>query len=455
MTLERISSSRRLLTRIVESPELVTAVRGLPTSAFSALVRHVGVEDAGELLALASTPQLVAAFDEDLFSNPTPGERETFDPKRFATWLEVLLEAGSEAAAKRFSELSEDFVAHALSSLVLVLDADALSLQMSESDEDDTRAVEKALESSLVEDIDGYMLVARTHDGWDAVLALVLALDRDHRALLERVLDRCAAVSQRYVDDLDELYEVLTEGESLTDDVEAEREERRSKAGYVEPRAAKSFLALAAKPLGRDEGRDPVTRAYFRELGAPEPAAKHDEGAQKLMGLLAQAEGAPPPAMQALTSGSVRSEERGVEEGRDGRRAPVVEAIRALSHDAPEVYAQRLEELAFLTNVLVAGAKTEGERFSPSAAAEAAIATIGLGAELFAVESRSAAQRRAARCATADELVPVVRSRSADVLFRRASSALVASGLSTRVRGVVSDEAEAETARAGLATKTT
>ncbi|HNN92016.1 MAG TPA: DUF6178 family protein, partial [Pseudomonadota bacterium] len=271
-----------LVRRLLDSPDLVTELRALPAPRFAALVREIGVEDAGELVAMATTEQLVTAFDEDLFVSQRPGERETFDPDRFVTWLEVLLEAGDRAAADRVAELSPDFVVRALSSLLLVLDHDALAVRMSEAGRAGHRA-EKAIESSLSEEIDGYLLIARRPDGWDAVLALILALDERHRALLERLLDRCAYLCRGYVDDLAALEEVLSAEESLAEDVEAEREERRTTLGYVEPRAARSFLALCRQSLAGSlltMPRDPVTAAYFRARQASPTTAKTTTAAE-------------------------------------------------------------------------------------------------------------------------------------------------------------------------------
>lgn len=83
--------STALLARLIEDPDLPARIRELSSERFTALVHEVGVADAGELVALATTEQLVAAFDEDLFVNTRPGEREVFDRQRFVTWLEVLL----------------------------------------------------------------------------------------------------------------------------------------------------------------------------------------------------------------------------------------------------------------------------------------------------------------------------------------------------------------------------
>jgi hypothetical protein len=381
---------RALLARLIDLPDLPEVVRDLPLPAFAALVREVGVEDASELVLLATTEQLVAAFDEDLFGNARPGEREVFDPGRFVVWLEVLLEAGDTLAAARFVELSEDFVVQALTSLVIVLDEDALRNRMSEGD-DEAIAADKALEASLSEEIDGYLLLARRADGWDATMALILALDRDHRAFLERVLDHAARLSSRMLEDLDELVTALSESESLAEDVEAEREERRARQGHVEPRAARSFLELAKRPPSAPDmtARDPVTRAYFRDLARSASPAGPAES-PKLSELVATRAGAPRGRTLILA----------------------MQGLRAL--DAAR-FEERLEELLYLTNVLVAGGEQDGERYRPSDAAASVLEAVERGAGLLLDGGR--------RQKSIDALVEILRDHPADVLFRRAWSA--------------------------------
>jgi hypothetical protein len=418
-TLSRRPSSTTLLARLIEAPDLVRTVRELPAQAFSALVRRVGVEDAGEIVALATTEQIVAAFDEDLFANKRPGEREVFDADRFAVWLDVLLEAGDDVAARRVAELSEDFVVRALSSLILVLDHDALRRQMSEGSEAAAYA-DKAIESSHWEEIEGYLLVSKRSAGWDAALALILALDRDDRALLVRILDRCAAIAKEYTSDLDALTTVLTSEEAIAEDVEAEREERRSKLGYVEPRAAQGFLALARMPLASDVAsaeRDPITRAHFRDM-QPRPSEVHEvgQGSAALQGLLGRAGGLEPtPLTLPARAGDKNA-------ASDASTASI-EAMQLLSDGEPQSYGERMEELAYLANVLVVGAKAGRRRFRHAEAAEAVLATVAFGAELEAYERRPEESRTATR-ATAAELCEVLRNRSADLLFRKASSTL-------------------------------
>lgn len=407
------SSSSSLLARLIEAPDLAPAVRALPPVSFSALIRHVGVEDAGELLALATKEQLVTAFDEDLFTNTAPGERETFDGARFAVWLAVLLEAGDAVAAARFVELSEDFAVQALGRLVVVLDDGALRDRMSEGG-DDAAAADKAIESSLSEEIDGYLLVARDPEAWDSVLSLILALDRDHRAFLVRILDRCADLSRSLLDDLDELATHLSTADSLAEDVEAEREARRSALGYVEPRAARSFLTLARQPLSssavRTE-RDPITRAYFRDLerrSAPAPESRTSTADVR-------------SSVTALLAAGTEQEVEAVRPAPATGAAdtpPLIEALRLLGARDPEILAARTEELWYLANVLMAGADAREGRLRPTDAIDAALATVTLGAELEA----------GARNQTPGELAGILRGCSADRLFRRASSSLGSRG---------------------------
>ncbi len=398
---------RALLARLIEMPELPDVVRQLLPPAFTALVRRVGVEDAGELLALSTTEQLVAAFDEDLFANAGPGERETFDPARFVTWLEVLLEAGDTVAAARFVELSEDFVVRALTSLVIVLDDDALRNRMGEGD-DDAIAADKALEAALSEELDGYLLVARRTDGWDAVLALVLALDRDHRAFLERVLDHAARLSSHLTEDLDVLVTALSDVESLAEDVEAEREDRRARQGYVEPRAARSFLELAKRPFtGTDpSARDAVTRAYFREL-ARDTKAPRATASPKLAALVSEL--AEPEAATPLLLPGGKGASKGPEVPK------LTRAMRRLRELDLGSFEARLEELVYLTNVLVAGATSEEGRYRPADAAASVLATVTRGAELLLEEQGSRA--------TLDAVAEILRTVPADLLFRRAHAA--------------------------------
>ncbi|MGE3669858.1 MAG: DUF6178 family protein [Polyangiaceae bacterium] len=419
--------STRLLERLIATPDLVRGLQALAPRDFSALIRRIGVEDAGELIAAATVEQLTQAFDEDLFISDAPGERERFDTARFATWLEVLLEAGDTAAAERLSALSEDFLLHALLQVMVVLDDDALRERMDVGDETAEQA-DKALASALSEQLDGYLLLGRGEPGWDAWISVILALDREDRGFLERILDRAVAACGEYLDDLDELCEALSQAESLAEDVEAEREERRSAQGYVEPRAAAAFLKLAAQPHAgplEDLERDANTRAYFRDLARvpsgslQRPAIDHRVGATAELPRGNEPEGAP---LEALLEGFRASESAGAPElPKDGLAELLQGALDELHHAEPARAAAFMEELAYLANVLLAGARSDGGAMAPTEAANAALSSVVLGALL---ESG----RAGCELPTKGKLGATLGKFHADILFRRASAELARLG---------------------------
>jgi len=436
------AASATLLNRLITAPDMVRTVRGLPIPVFNTLIRDIGLEDAGEIIALATTEQLVAAFDEDLFANARPGEREEFDSARFLIWLEVLLEAGEDVAAHRVAELSEDFVTLALSSAICVLKHDTLVERMRTWGEDALYA-EKIIEGSHLEELDGYLLISRIHDGWDAVFSLILALDRDHRDFLVRVLDRCAVLADDYTHDPEDLITVLSCEESLADDVEAEREGRRSALGYVEPRAAHSFLSLARQSFTTDvasDGRDLVTRAYFRDrTTVPEILPRAFEHRQRISAFLDESHPNAP-------SQSIPAPANALDDPSDAVYPSIIAAMRLLNKLEPALFSKRVDEMQYLANVLIGGAGTAARRrFRPADAAEATLATVGLGAELMVREQT--ARSTANLGATPMELCSILGSCYADILFRKASSTLTEHHITTASPGFVSSYGELDAVR--------
>jgi hypothetical protein len=186
--------SRNLLARVLETPELPQKIRELPPRQLAKLIDHVGLEDAGELVALATTEQLAGIFDEDLWRSERAGSDERFDSERFLLWLEILLEAGDEVVAARLAELPEDLVTLALHRHLLVISFDDLRKELG-GDDDDAEAAEKAFESCLSEELDEYQLIWKGGDGFDSVMAALVALHRAHHTHTHDQHQRCAALA--------------------------------------------------------------------------------------------------------------------------------------------------------------------------------------------------------------------------------------------------------------------
>lgn len=337
----RYRSSAALLGHVLDQPGLVKAVQHLPVSALARLVDQVGLEDAGELLSMASTEQVSRLLDEDLW------REGDFDAARFLVWLEVMLEAGEAFTAQRLSELDEDLLCLAVHQLALVVELEALAAWVQEGG----RQADKALESALSEELLGYQVIARQPDGWDTLLTALLALDRDHSGLLERVLARCSHLASEQLEDSGGLSELLSAEESLAEDASANRDERRMAQGFVSPTDAAAFLAGARRD-GAAGGRDHVAAQYLRAAALIPAAPPAPAEAQRLLQLLGDAEVLEPEQPLALPSG-------------EGPGTPAfVTAMRAL-REFPPLFSQRMAELTWLCNVLVAAESKEGRSLRP------------------------------------------------------------------------------------------
>jgi hypothetical protein len=415
--------STALLQRILERPGLVAAVRKLPGAVLGKLIDRIGLEDAGDLVGLASTAQLERVFDDDLWRADRTGGDETFRPERFALWLRVMLEAGEGALVQRMCELPQELLALAVHRLVLVLDNDVLTDLLTAEDEEAEQIV-RALEDSLVEEWEEFRLIARDPDVWDDVWNALLSLDRDHHDRLRAILQQCCDLSTEYISGQGGLYQVLTADEMLDSDVAAARDDRRAAEGFVSPADARAFLELARRGGGGD-GRDPITRAYFRGLVNPTEPLQVDAPGKRGAGGAASARAratalATAAAADARDLAALLREAEvvapaptlrlGPAEGQPHLVAPLFEqAMSDLRQRDPERFSARVRELGYLVNVWIAGAAHEGRRPRPVEALEMVLKICEAGMRTQLPAGRVPPERALA----------VLATTTADALFRR------------------------------------
>jgi hypothetical protein len=420
----RVPSSTNLLLRILERPALVAAVRELPGAVLGKLIERIGLEDAGELVALATTAQLERVFDDDLWRAERVGGDETFRPERFALWLRVMLDAGEPLLVQRLCDLPQELLALAVHRLVLVLDMDVLDEQLAPGDEE-ADALRQALETSLVEEWEEFRLIARDPDVWDDVWGALLLLDRAHHERLRAILEACCAMSTEYISGQGGLFQVLTAEEMLDSDVAAARDDRRVAEGFISPADARAFLALARR--GGGDGRDPITRAYFRGLpstGAathkptapPKTDAPRSRGAAlatdadvlDLAALLREAEVLAPEPTQPLAGLLGASDQ--TSPAKQHLVAPLFEqAMTALRDRDPALFSTRAQEVGYLVNVWIAGGAHDGRRPRPVEALETVLRTCEAGLRTQVGSGR----------VTAEEALAVLARMPADLLYRR------------------------------------
>jgi hypothetical protein len=354
-------SSNRLLRQLLNQPGLVTTVQALSPKSLLGLIDNVGLEDAGEILALATSEQLLEVFDLDVWRRRQGGEDDVFDETRFLLWLEILLEGGEKKVVSRLSDLPEELLYLAFHTHIIVLNLDNLFAEMS-SCRADRELDEKALESCLGHELDEYHIIARQHDGWDALLTTVLALYDREPDLLNRILSRCCHADFERIEENGGLYNVLSATEMLESDAAADRSDRRARQGFVAPSDAKAFLGSAASANERAiiEGAtpDPIARAYFREWEKPEQR-KPDMATQGASPMAGEREAAADSRLLAIledagvVEASTLSIAESTETGREQSRFQA--ALLTLAESTPEDYEQRMLEVVFLANVLDAG----------------------------------------------------------------------------------------------------
>ena len=428
----RVPSSTDLVLRILERPALVAAVRELPGAVHGKLIEHIGLEDAGELVALATTAQLERVFDDDLWRAERAGGDETFRPERFALWLRVMLDAGEPLLVQRLCELPQELLALAVHRLVLVLDMDVVAEQLAPGDEE-AEALARALDTSLVEEWEEFRLIARDPDVWDDVWGALLSLDREHHDRLREILEQCCAMSTEYISGQGGLFQVLTAEEMLDSDVAAARDDRRVAEGFISPADARAFLALARRGGGGD-ARDPITRAYFRGLRpneAPKQEPKqeprngptsderrnralaNEADVRELATLLQEAEIVVPATAQPLAALLPAADEK-TAAAKPHLVAPLFEqAMTDLRQRDPMLFSERTRELGYLVNVWIAGGAHEGQRPRPVEALETVLKTC---------EAGMLAHLPAKRLKPEDALA-ILTQTPADTLFRRGWSA--------------------------------
>jgi hypothetical protein len=394
---------RRRHVRLRRRPPTVDLARVVPQLAPTVLhqiVRRRGLEDSVEIVALATSEQLLRVFDVDLWRIDEPGGEERFDADRFGRWLEVLHEAGPGLGARKIAEMDLDFVSAALSEHLLVLDSTWFLLEASmEEASDDTnpasegpldRLYERVLEGEHACEVGGYRVLARRASSWDALVSLLVDLGATHRDFFGRLMGRLARASTEHLDD--EGYEFLPGAhETVSGDMAAARDERREAEGYVTPIMATAFLSAARglrpENLVSPPAQDPVTTAWRRaaerradvrgETTVERAAWSTPTGSEGRAGDVARfvadlrRAGAAPQATPRLLAGP----------GADDRLGLVRAQMRHLQEHDGALHGRRMEELGFVANVLVAGASFNGGPFRPPEAARAAAAACNLGLE--------------------------------------------------------------------------
>jgi hypothetical protein len=379
------------LARLLDTPHLARVVPHLAPETLHQLIRHYGLDACGAVVALATPAQLASVFDLDLWRNAHPGHDERFDAERFGEWLELLVDAGGTVAARIVAAMDEHLVVAGLSRYIRVFDAAAIGMPTSIDDEpiDDVTSHE-----GPECEVGGYLVRGITADAWDAIVALLLALEADHHDRFHAVMRECRRLSNS-TPEVDGLDDLLVEPQQLLHDLAVEREHRRSHKGYSTPADARAFLLMARRgrrPSRSEPSVNPLVTAYFRAVN--DAIASGGDAAQDLprRTLEPPTSAGVPEALDAVVdmvdmlcgAGLVPQRPRALLEGADpqpSRLALIRTLIEYVRDNDDTLYLTRSHELAFLANTLVAGCSIQSRSFTPQEASDAAVGICNLGLE--------------------------------------------------------------------------
>jgi hypothetical protein len=341
----------QLILRLAElAPRLRPALLHRVISAY-------GLEDCAELVAQATPAQLSHVLDLDLWRPARPGLDEQFDAERFGVWIEVLLEAGADLAADKLSQLPSEQLVAGFAHHARVFDIAAIA---SYETTDAERIESRALGDELAREIGGYHVAARREDAWDAIVAVLMSLAARHHGRFDELMSALRSLSNSRREP-DGLHPLLESRDQMLFDVASERERRRERHGFASPAQARAFLQMSrGVGPGAVPPPNPIARAYFRSIDTSprlnEGPARRDEADVEAAELLAEAGVLPEQAPRGLLTGG--------QDQSSSRLAHMHRHMQLVLERDPAAYGERNAELAYLANVLMAGASIQSRPFT-------------------------------------------------------------------------------------------
>jgi hypothetical protein len=354
------------------------------------LIQRCGLEDCGELVALATPEQLTSVFDLDLWRSNEPGLEEQFDADRFGVWLEVLVESGADVAAQKVSEMNADLVIAALAQHMLVVDPASAPTAASTGEDGPPMGM---LDDRFVREVGGYMIAPTRLDSWDAIAALLLALDSEHAEYFHQVMQGCRRLSNS-APEIDGLDDLMTDHEQVMFDLALERERRREQHGFVTPAQARAFLQMSRQiDLKQDDAPagNPIATAYFRAMDDPIGTTASNSRGQLPSAAVPLTPRDPESALAAIVdvldvlreAGVLPEPPRALLEGSTDRssRFALIRTHAICQRPPRRRLLARNHELAYLANTILAACAIQGVPLPPHEASGAVVAVCNLGLE--------------------------------------------------------------------------
>lgn len=375
-----MANSRPLLERLLNTPDLPRIIPRLQPEVLHRVIQTWGLEDCAEVVGLATPEQISRVLDLDLWRVRSRGGDEELDSDRFGLWLDVLMQSGAEVAAHKLVGLDVELVTAGLSQHVAVLNSAAVAAYTTLDGE---LIPARKLSGDTGCEIGGYAIEGKRSTAWDPIVELLTVLSTAHAEYFGRLMAGCLRLSNG-ARELDASHDLLQDADQDMFDLAAERETRREKQGYATPAQARAFLdeARQLRLVGDPPLRSPIAQAYFRAI-EPTPSSARDT-AREPAGMLPEASSDVTSDIESVAiaevvevlreAGVFTVPPRGLLEAAQGETAHLT-WVRSYVQS----HAASAEELAYLTNALLAGCSIQDRALTAPEAADAVAATCNLG----------------------------------------------------------------------------
>lgn len=369
----------KALETILKNSSLAIQVQSLPLTAITKLIEHIGLEDAGPIIALTTTEQFKAIVDADMWAIMKSGTEESLSSERFLTWVEILSELGDKGAAEKLMELDDELLTAALADVLQVFDTEELSSLNSLNGFSQGSNIEAHLKRSEYIDIDRYIIVFKNTQALSALSEILTSWSGIDHTHFCSIIDRCVQVT------LDQLAE--TDGlmpnyiNTAKDDALDARNNRRTEMGFVSRSDATSFLNLARDRLPLEttsSSNNPIFRSYLRQYKRDQQDSDMtfsllSEPLIKLVEELHE----PNVASSANTLVPIKQSQS------QGPDSEFLNVLLKLQIQNPTFYESQLTEIAFLGNILLTGCSIEERALRASESVQITYTTCRLGVEFI------------------------------------------------------------------------
>ena len=408
--MQKSEPKRGLLQKQQDSPQLPALIENLEPPVLHKLIQQIGLGDSGDIIALATTDQLKEILEIELWQNQKPGAAETLDSDQFLSWLAVWNEIGSNFTATKLFELGDDFLVLCLAKVIMVAErfvsgfseaeVDFDNLGITNTDLDPWEAINAGADlPDYSQDFGDFGVMGKDIDHWDTIVSSLNSLWQEQPDYLLHVLRRCCF--ERSI-----LSEDTSENDSakvLHQDMAQVRESKREKQGFVTPLNASIFLMHAKsgelEELCNQTEYDLNTQRQFKLAEETEPVEN-----QQLLGHQGDqdvAESTEEDLLELKKLESVLVDADIISQSKaplllqpprpasSSNTSSLQTALNTLAEENPEALSARLNELMYMSNILMTGAEFKGGRFLETEAAKAVMATCNLGMEYLVARQQT------------------------------------------------------------------